>query len=156
MSKVIAVLQAKDTAAACDQLDDDTTFFYVDWREQDELIAESCESVLQTGSLRGELVEVDSGDGFEVHLQFQDRKMKVPLTYCEDDRHITLCTLNRLLAPEFEIRLCIDSIGADTLTFLPLPTKEWRELEKQYGPAVSQHFYQFADRPNLFTDTLPF
>jgi len=60
------------------------------------------------------------------------------------------------LAPEYEIRFCIDSNGSDTLAFLPLPVATWAELETSHGPAVSRHFYRLAERPNVFTDTLPF
>jgi hypothetical protein len=28
--------------------------------------------------------------------------------------------------------------------------------EQRYGEAVSRHFYRLADRPNVFTDPLPF
>lgn len=47
-----------------------------------------------------------------------------------DDRHITICLLNEALAPDYEVRFCIDSNGSDKLAFLPLPTSTWQEMEK--------------------------
>ena len=83
--------------------------------------------------------------------------MKVPLTYSLADRHITLWALNHLLAPDYEVRFCVDSNGADTLAFLPLPAVEWGRLEQEFGAdAVARRFYRIKGRPNLFTDVLPF
>lgn len=156
IGKVTTVLESPTEDAIRALLDDDGTVFWIDWRQEDETIAESCDAVLHTGQLSGELVEVDSDEGFEVHLQFRDRREKVPLSYSGDDRHITLCALNRVLAPECEVRFCIDSKGSDTLAFIPLECKQWSAFESQYGEAVSKRFYKIAERPNLFTDELPF
>jgi hypothetical protein len=156
IGQVNAVLESPTEEAILALLHDSATVFWIDWRQEDESIAEECESVIQTGNLSGELVEVDSDEGFEVYLQYRDNPLKVPLSYSADDRHITLCALNRLLAPEYEVRFCIDSVGGDTLAFLPLTCDQWAALERQYGEAVGQRFYKFAERPNLFTDPLPF
>ena len=156
IGKVTAVLQAPTEEAIRALLDDDGTVFWIDWRQEEETIAESCESVLRTGHLSGELVEVDSEEGYEVYLQFRDRRERAPLSYSGSDRHITLCTLNRVLAPEYEVRFCIDSNGSDTLAFLPLACDQWSALEQRYGEALGRRFYKFGDRPNLFTDPLSF
>jgi hypothetical protein len=137
-------------------LDDEATVFWVDWRQEDESIAESCETILQTGALSGELVNVATGEGFEVYLNYRGQRHKVPLTYSGADRHVALCALNDVLRPEYEIRFCIDSHGSDTLAFLPLASDQWADLEHRYGDAVGQRFYQFAASPNLFTDPVPF
>ena len=81
IGKVVAVLEAPTEEAVSALLDDDTTVFWIDWRQEDETIAESCESVLQTCDLTGELVEVDSEHGFEVYVQYRDNRVKVPLNY---------------------------------------------------------------------------
>jgi hypothetical protein len=156
IGKVIAVLVSPSDDDIRALLDDDSTVFWIDWRQEDETIAESCELVLRTGHLSGELAEVDSDDEYEVHLQYGDRRVKVPLSYSGDDRHITLCALNRVLAPDYEVRFCIDSNGSDTLAFLPLRCEQWAKLERRYGEAVARRFYRLAERPNLFTDRLPF
>src|SRR5262245_11951751 len=93
IGKVTAVLESSTEDAIRALLDDDSTVFWIDWRQDDETIAESCESVLQTGQLFGELVEVESDEGFEVYLQYRNRRLKVPLSYDGGDRHITLCTV---------------------------------------------------------------
>jgi hypothetical protein len=156
VSKFIAVLASPTDDAIRALLEDDTTVFWIDWRQDDETIAKSCESVLQTGHLSGELNEVDSDEGYEVYLQQRDRRVQVPLDYGGRDRHITLCALNRVLAPECEVRLCIDSSGSDSLAFLPLSCERCAAPEQRYGEAVGQRFYRLAERPNFFADRLPF
>lgn len=156
LAKVIAVLESPTEEAINALLDDDSTVFWIDWRQEDETIADSCELVLRTGHLSGELVEVDSVEGYEVYLRYRDRRVRVPLSYSGDDRHITLCALNSVLAPEYEVRFCIDSNGSDMAAFLPLSCEQWEALELRYGSVLGQRFYKLADRPNLFTDPLPF
>jgi hypothetical protein len=154
--RIIAVLESPSEEAILDLLGDNATVFWIDWRHEDETIADECESVLKTGALSGELVKVDSEVGFEVYLRYWNNRIKVPLTYSADDRHITLCALNRVLAPDFEVRFCVDSSGGDTLAFLPLRCDQWTSLERQYGEAVGRRFYRFGEKPNLFTDSIPF
>jgi hypothetical protein len=146
-----AVLDDPTDDAIEDLLDDKSTVFWVDWREEDDAIVEGCEAVLGTGKLAGEYVEVGTGEGYEVHVRYGDRRVKVPLTYSERDRHVTLCSLNEAIRPDYEVRFCVDSDGGDALAFLPLPAKAWVELERRYGGAVGRRFGRLTDRPNLFT-----
>jgi hypothetical protein len=41
--------------------------------------------------------------------------------------------LNEVLKPDYEIRLCANSLGSDTLAFLPLSAKQWMDLEDEFG-----------------------
>ncbi len=136
--------------------DDEDTIFWVDWREEDDIIVEYCESIIQTESLSAEEVDADNDAGFEMYITYKDRRVKVPLTIGTEDRHVTIVTLNEILNPDFEIRFCIDSNGSDTLAFLPLSSDMWRKLEGQYGDAVAKRFYKLQMKPNVFTDPLPF
>src|SRR2546425_791810 len=117
---ITAVMESPTEDAIEALLGDEENVFWVDWREKDDEIPETCEMILQTGALSGELVEVETGEGYEVHIHYQKKSVKVPLTYSEQDRHITICTLNDVLKPDFEIRYCIDSNGNDSAAFLPL------------------------------------
>ena len=50
-------------------LDDESTVFWIDWRQEGETIAESCELTLNTGSLDGELIEkTDDGSDYQVEI----------------------------------------------------------------------------------------
>ena len=153
---ITAVLESASKERIRALFDDDTTVFWVDWREGEGDIVRYCEAVLQTGSLTAEQVCAATPRGSDLFISFNGRRIRAPLINGPEDRHIALCALNQVLAPDYEIRFCIDSNGSDTLAFLPLSAARWAELEQKYGVAVSRHFYRFAERPNLFTDSLPF
>jgi hypothetical protein len=137
-------------------LDDQDTVFWVDWREEDGSIIDFCESIIQTGILSAKVIDVESDGGFELYIYYGYKQVKVPLSYSKHDRHITLCSLNAALKPDYEVRFCKASAGNDTLAFLPLPSSEWQALENRYGKTLEEHFYRFSFKPNLFTETLPF
>lgn len=137
-------------------LDDRETVFWVDWREDDDAIVDYCEDILNTRSLSAHLVDAENEAGFELFIHYKDRRVRVPLVIGHEDRHLTIVSLNDILAPDFEIRFCIDSNNADTLAFLPLATDAWRDLESQFGENVARRFYRIKPKPNLFTDELPF
>lgn len=155
LQKVTAVLETSEKEAIQALLEDEGTVFCVDWREDDNAIVGYCEAILQTNSLSAALAEVDTQEGYEIYIRYLNRCVKVPLTFSMDDRHITICALNDALAPDYEVRFCIDSNGSDTLAFLPLPQNTWRALEESYGKKVSKHFCQLTAIPNLFTGSLP-
>ena len=136
--------------------DDDSTIFWVDWREDEADIVGYCERVLGTGSLTAEWVRAATPRGSDLFISYSGRRIRVPLINGYEDRHIALCALNQVLAPDYAVRFCIDSNGSDNLAFLPLPSARWAELEDRYRAAVSTHFYRLAERPNVFTDSLPF
>jgi hypothetical protein len=153
---ITSVLESGSEEAIRDLFDDDDTIFWVDWREFEGDIVRYCEAVLQTGRLTYEWVQTDKPGKRDLYISYNGKRIHVPLTGGPGDRHLALCVLNQVLAPDYEVRFCIDSNGSDTLAFLPLPSAKWTELEQQYGMAVSRHFYRFAERPNLFTDPLSF
>jgi hypothetical protein len=153
---ITAVLESGGKEATRALLDDDGTIFWVDWREGERDIVRYCETVLRTGSLTAEWVRAATPDRRDLFISYGGRRIRAPLIQGYEDRHIALCALNQALAPEYEVRFCIDSKGSDTLAFLPLPSETWAGLEQRYGAAVGRHFYRLAERPNVFTDPLPF
>ena len=153
---ITAMLDSTDKPAIRALLNDRRTIFWVDAREDEAELVSYCEAVLQTGKLTAEWVGADTPRGRDLYISYSGKRVRVPLINGDEDRHIALCALNGVLVPDYEIRLCIDSNGSDTLAFLPLAIGQWAALEQRYGAAVSQHFYRLADRPNVFTDLLPF
>lgn len=133
-------------------LADQDNVFLVDWREEDEAIVGYCEDILKTGDLSAELVGIDADPGFQVYISHRGKRVKVPLVVGPEDRHITLYTLNELLKPAFEIRVCVASRGSDTLAFVPLSAADWSALEGRFGAKVAKHFRRIEPRPNLFTE----
>jgi hypothetical protein len=153
---ITVVLESGSKVTIRALFDDATTVFWVDWREGEGDIVRYCEAVLQTGSLTAEQVRSATPRGSDLFISCGGRRARAPLINGPEDRHIALCALNQVLTPDYEIRFCIDSNGSDTLAFLPLPSAQWAELEQRYGAAVGRRFYRITERPNLFTDSLPF
>jgi hypothetical protein len=120
MNRVRAVLESPANEAIQALLDDEATVFWVDCGEEDETIADGCEEVLRTGRLSGEYVATNTAQGYAVYIRYGGRRVRVPLTGSAADRHVTLCTLNEALAPDYEVRFCLDSNGSSALAFLPL------------------------------------
>jgi hypothetical protein len=121
-------------------------FFAVDWREDDADIVRYCAGRLGLESLSAEWRD----DGLVV--DFEGREVPVPLKIDFADRHITICSLNDILTPNYEIRFLVFSHGSDTLGFAALSLADWRELEKANPTAVSENFIDPRKLPNLFTE----
>ena len=121
-------------------------FFYVDWGEYDDEIIALCERVITTGELSAEWREDD------LIIRYRGTESRVPLTKTEGDRHVTACSLNDLLAPDFEIRFIVASHGSDTMGFCVLPSKEWSELENSYPEVVQANFIDPRKLPNIVTE----
>lgn len=123
--------------------------FWIDWKEYDDMIVEACEEVLQTGQLEAE-PEEDTAD-WELYINYNKKRFKVLLTNSMSDRHVTLCALNEILNPEYEIRFCTLCDG-ETLAFMPLATDDWNKMEKLYGSSVVKNLFEKLSRKNnLFT-----
>jgi hypothetical protein len=146
------LLSSQSEEAVREFLADENNLVLVDWRGDDDAIVHECEAVLQTGDLAAEVVEIDLEPGFEMYISHRGQRVKVPLVLGIGGRHITIHTLNQLLKPDHEIRVCVDLNGMDTLAFLPLSANEWASLESRYGQRVGQHFRKIEEHPNLFTE----
>ena len=151
-STVSQLLSSPSEESLQAMFDDESAVFWVDWREEDDAIPEYCEGILKTGSLSGELVEIGADPGFEIYIAYNGQRVTIPVVVGAEDRHITLHTLNQILSPDYEIRVCVDSNGSDTLAFVPLASEDWAKLESSYGTEVAKRFRRIQAKPNLFTD----
>jgi len=139
--------------------EDQTAFFWVDWSDDDDQVPGACEAVLKTGQLSAEWIDD------RLHIAWRGQRTPVPLKesvatrlsdsflvqamtpmlpeglggilprLTRENRNITLRTLNRVLQPEFEIRLVVDpgEAEASDVACLPLHRDDWQALEEQYG-----------------------
>lgn len=122
----------------------------VDWGEFDEDIINYCEKILETKSLSVETVDANNKQGFEIYIYFNDSKTLIPYQGAGADRDTTVITLNEVIQPNYEIRLCEISTGSDTLEFIPLPTEIWNQLENNYGEKVNRLFRKIEKNSTLF------
>lgn len=123
----------------------------VDWREEDDAIIQYCEDILKTGHLSAEFKDADNIRGFNIIIHYNGKEHNIPYTGKGVDRDTTVITLNEVIQPDYEIRLCIASKGSDTLEFLPLTAAQWAELEEEFGAEkVTQLFEKITKGVPLF------
>ena len=125
---------------------------WIDWREYDEDIINYIEGVIQSGELSGKSKDADNEMGFDIFIEWKGIEYKISYPNKEgSDRDTTIKTLNKIIQPEYEIRLFMESLGNDTLAFVPLLKIEWEELEKEFGEEkVNYYFSKIDDESKMF------
>lgn len=125
---------------------------WIDWREYDEDIINYVEKVIQSGKLIGKNEDTDNKMGFNIIIEWKGKEYKISYPNEEgSDRDTTIKTLNKIIQPEYEIRLFMESLGSDTLAFVPLSKEEWEELEKDFGEEkVNYYFSKIDDNSKMF------
>jgi len=121
-------------------------FFAVDWREDDADIVRYCAECLELPALIAEWRDE------ALYVILDGREVRVPLQIGVADRHITICTLNDVLSPTYEIRFLVFSHGSDTLGFAALSVADWQELDKANPAVVAENFIDPRKLPNLMTE----
>ena len=90
--------------------------------------------------------------GVDLFIEWKEKEYKIsyPNKECYDI-DTTIKTLNKIIQPEYEIRLFMESLGNDTLAFVPLLKSEWEELEKEFGEEkVNYYFSKIDDESKMF------
>lgn len=125
---------------------------WIDWREYDEDIINYIENVIQSGKLIGKNEDTDNKMGFNIIIEWNGKKYKISYPNEEGaDRDTTIKTLNKVIQPEYEIRLFMESLGSDTLAFVPLAKEEWEEFEREFGEEkVNYYFSKIDDNSKMF------
>lgn len=129
-----------------------TKLVWIDWREYDEEIINYVESVIHSEKLIGKIENVDNKMGFDIIIEWKGKEYKVSYPDEEgSDRDTTIKTLNKIIQPEYEIRLFMESLGSDTLAFVPLAKEEWEEFEREFGEEkVNCYFSKIDDNSKMF------
>ena len=77
-----------------------------------------------------------------VLISYKGQEYNIPYQEDETDRNITMITLNKALAPDYQIRFCDVLVGNYAFVFLPLPAEQWRELEREFGRETITRFFK--------------
>lgn len=105
---------------------------WVDWRDFDSSIVSYFSEVLKNEQITCEETEtalVISYKGKTVDISYDD---------IGKERYNTIRTLNKALAPDYEIRVLSRSVDGDTHCFLFAPTWLWRDLESAHSEQLSK------------------
>jgi hypothetical protein len=123
---------------------------WIDWREEDDNIIHYCEDILRTGELSVETLDAENERGFDTIITYKNQEISIPYKGNGADRDTTIKTLNQTIQSEFEIRLCKESLGNDTLCFIPLTNEQWNELDDKYPKKMSVKFEKITTETKLF------
>ena len=123
---------------------------WVDWREEDERIIDYCENIIHTGCLSAKTIDAENERGFDIIITYKEEQTFIPYKGSKADRDTTIRTLNNVIQPEYEIRLCKDSFGNDTLAFLPLSKKEWEGLDTRFPVQSKKKFMKITTKTIIF------
>ena len=115
---------------------------WIDWREYDEDIISYFNCLLpQEDIVDVEIKEIKLGRGIDIILKKDNKTLTIPYENDKTDRDITIKTLNDFIAPKYQIRVFMESLGDDTLAFTVLNSDEWKELENEFGKEKLEFFF---------------
>ena len=115
---------------------------WIDWREYDEDIISYFNCLLpQEDIVDVEIKEIKLGRGIDIILKKDNKTLTIPYENDKTDRDITIKTLNDFIAPKYQIRVFMESLGDDTLAFTVLNSDEWKELENSVGKEKLEFFF---------------
>ncbi|MGE7693912.1 hypothetical protein ACQKNC_07305 [Lysinibacillus sp. NPDC094177] len=121
---------------------DSEALIWVDWRDFDDSIVEYFnEYLLEEDKIKFELVENNKPRGVDIFLIKDEVKKAIPYGEERTDRDTTLKAIQGFIAPKYQIRWYMDSLGGDTLAFCVLPTEKWLQLEKEYGEEKVTYYF---------------
>lgn len=132
----------------CDQTldalwEDSGSLFWVDWRDYDDAIVQYADGYLEDGDTVSAQVRDSSLErGFDMVITMGDKQVTVPYADSHADRDTTLIALSSILAPKYQLRWFMETLGGDTLAFCLLPAAAWEELEQEYTKPVVDFYFQ--------------
>lgn len=145
MDELFRKVQAFLTAPVEQQevFDASDALIWVDWGDEDESVLSYLNDVLpEEAQIDYECVDSETERGFDILLKKDGEAHVIPYATDAADRDTTLKAAQEYLAPAYEIRWYMGSLGSDTLAFAVLPTDDWQKLEREFD--AEQVAYYFA------------
>lgn len=126
-----------------EEFDASDTLIWVDWGDEDESVLSYLNDVLpEEAQIDYECVDSETERGFDILLKKDGEAHVIPYATDAADRDTTLKAAQEYLAPTYEIRWYMGSLGSDTLAFAVLSADDWQKLEREFG--AEQVTYYFA------------
>lgn len=126
-----------------DIYDEENVLIWIDWREAEEdLIDYFNEQLPMSDRIDCEIIEIDKPRGVDITLSLKEKKLTIPFADDVTDRDSAIRAMQEMIAPHYQIRWFIESLGGDTLAFVLLPTAQWNKLERQFGERKVHYYFQ--------------
>lgn len=144
MDELFRKVQAFLTAPVEQQevFDASDALIWVDWGDEDESVLSYLNDVLpEEAQIDYECVDSETERGFDILLKKDGEAHVIPYATDAADRDTTLKAAQEYLAPTYEIRWYMGSLGSDTLAFVLLPASQWEQLEREFGAEQVTYYF---------------
>ena len=129
-----------------DEFDASDALIWVDWGDEDESVLSYLNDVLpEEAQIDYECVDSETERGFDILLKKDGEAHAVPYAADAADRDTTLKAAQEYLAPAYEIRWYMGSLGSDTLAFCVLQAEQWRRLAQEFGAETLDYYFAPID-----------
>ena len=115
---------------------------WIDWREYDEDIIRYFNEKLPDGDkIDFVCKDSDKERGVDIILKKNGACMPIPYADAYMDRDTTLISIQKYIAPKYQIRCYAGSLACDTLAFCMYPAEEWNRLEQEFGAEMVNRYF---------------
>ena len=129
-----------------DEFDASDALIWVDWGEEDDAILGYLNDVLpEAAQIDYECTDSTEERGFDILLKRDGEARAIPYAADAADRDTTLKAAQEYLAPVYEIRWYMGSLGSDTLAFCMLRAEQWRRLAQEFGAETLDYYFAPID-----------
>lgn len=104
---------------------------WVDWRDMDSSVVEYFADSLKEDLLTGQETETS------LVITYEGRTIDLSIEEIGKERYNTIRAINKLIAPNYEIRAVRRSMRGDTHCFLIAPSWLWQNLQEPYSEQLS-------------------
>lgn len=104
---------------------------WIDWRDMDSSVVEYFSDSLKEDLLIGQETETS------LVITYEGRTIDLSIEEIGKERYNTIRAINKLIAPNYEIRAVRRSMRGDTHCFLIAPSWLWQNLQESYSEQLS-------------------
>lgn len=125
-----------------DEFWDSDELIWIDWRDFDDSIINYFNKKLpDEDKIQFECAESEKGRGIDIFLRKDGVSRAVPYEDDCTDRDTTLKSIQEYIAPKYQIRWYMESLGSDTLAFCIGLTSQWEQLEQEFGAEKVAYYF---------------
>ncbi|KAA8784354.1 glutathione reductase [Paenibacillus amylolyticus] len=153
LQPIIHVLQHSSDEDVIEQFFEYESLIWIDWREDEgDVIHYFNDQLPEPHQIQCKIIQIDKPRGVDIVLSSDERTLTIPFADDRTDRDSAVRAMEEMIAPQYQIRWFMESLGSDTLAFLLLSTEQWGELENQFGKEKLEfHFQPVTSESAMFS-----